>query len=811
LTDIFVPVISEKRELYSIKISESDYSLSINGIGDGHQDLKKIEKLLQKLNFVFCNKNLYFDVKLRNKEGKKFKSFDSSTSSINLGIYAALYAKIYSRELSKKYASVCITGNFDVIENTILLKSVIEIHNKFEAAKEYAVNNPEKKHLFLYVSDEEKPTVSEGWHENLFVIWVSPKEKIECIFAEIFEENEEQKNILKAVSEIQNKNGYVETPSFVEWKKELIKKNCSGFVLQGDSNCGKSIAAFNFCKYLTAVNEVDELVWITINDNNYFWNKISKIEGSELFLGDDKSEIIKGEFPEEFKKLDKMLNSTKKNICLVIDNLEADFTDIILEFLLIYKTAIDNSRLKILITTWNCARNGTLIQQLKLKEKCVEKLEISKNEFNQIFYNILDCSRDKNIFFESSVELQNQFKNSLYEQCFNENKIFPGFISLAIGSFHEKSLLELINLYKRKDIKSLLPKKRYVKISFEVLDPFSQLVLLTYIGLNNFWQEINAKEICKIINEKIFNVASIGSSFINEESVADSVRKLLNSKLLKAGAKNKLLIKKDILEFCIFEKSKEEKLSKNFNIVRDTLISDYIKLEYAIQNDLYEDFLLLLNTFNDNQKINELFIHCIEFDKGLKYLKPLVEKGINPDYKDKDNVTAIDTLWCQSPEIEVLDYLLEKGFKPRKKIPCHDRSGNHFYYSPLMFAVNNCNTDLVKRIINNHLYEDINEYEFQGKFTNLQLYIMLGNSVEILELLIKAGADVSLKTKDGWSLLSCAVMNSKNPEILEYLVENKLYDDLSWKDKNGKTALDYARKIENLKAVDLLENFEKNL
>lgn len=80
----------------------------------------------------------------------------------------------------------------------------------------------------------------------------------------------------------------------------------------------------------------------------------------------------------------------------------------------------------------------------------------------------------------------------------------------------------------------------------------------------------------------------------------------------------------------------------------------------------------------------------------------------------------------------------------------------------------------------------------------------MGTSLEAVKLLIEAGANIFLKAKNGLSLLSCAVFNDEHPEILEYLVQNKLYGNIYEKDNNGKTALDYATQIKNKKAIEIL-------
>lgn len=543
------------------------------------------------------------------------------------------------------------------------------------------------------------------------------------------------------------------------------------------------------------------MIWITINDNKRFWNKIT--ESTVNPINFDKTQIIKNEFLEQFCELDEFLAS-KKEVCLIIDNIEGDFVDEILTFIKgNYKEPIEQGFLKIILTTWYKSKDKELAQSLRFSEKHAEKLEITRNEFNYIVFSVLETFQNKSVYFESPVELQNTLLNLLYKQCFSGDVIYPGYVALALAPLRDIELAELIKRYEQEDIKKLSAKKRILKIDFEVLDPISQLVFFSFLGIHNYWGEINAEEISRTLNTKIFNSSNVGNSFISEKNVADSVKKLVKKDFLQRNDKNSYFIKKDVVEYCIFSNPKKGEIEEKFIKVRNVLIPDDIKIEFTIQYDLFDEFKTLLRDYSDGKKINDFFIRCIEWNKGLDYLKLLVEKGINPNYKDKDGQTAVDVLWCQKPDMKVLDYLLEKGFKPRNKFPCHDRKGNNFNYSPLMIAVEKCYIPLVKRIIENHLFDDIDEYEFQG-YTNLQLYTAIGTSLEAVRLLIEAGADISLKTKSGLNLLSLAVFNDEHPEILEYLVQNKLYDNVSEKDDKGKTALDYALQIKNKKAIAIL-------
>lgn len=808
MAKIYVPVISNNSDLFEVRVTEHDNEgISLNGMLKGSPSYKEIEPLIEKFRNVFST-GISCLVKIRSKKSDtKLKSFDSSTASVNIGILTSLYAFQNSRKFSKKYESITITGNFHSNESVIILDSVNQILEKYRLAKVNAESNPDTNHLFIYVCDEDEKTVKEGWTDNLFVIAVSPKEKIECVFAEVFELSDEQKKQLSSELEYSYKNDYIETPSFINWKKEIIKNSSGGFIIQGISNSGKSIAAANLYKYLFITNSIDQLVWITLKDNKQFWDEITELYGNELFQ--DKTDIIKNHFQENFNKLDDLLKFGKK-VCLVVDNIEGEFVDEFLAFFNSnYQSYVAAGILKLIITSWKKANDEKLIQLLKLEEVCSEKLEINRNEFNRIFYSVLNSMRDKNVFYDNSVYLKEKFMNLLYIQCFDENIICPGFINLALAPLHEVELSELLAKYEQKKIKFLSPKKRFVKIDFEFLDSITQLVLFAYIGMNNYWHEIDYSNICRILNEKIFNTAITGINLVSEMNIEKSVQNLLRNKLLESSNRKSYYIKTDVIEYCVFSDAASEELAKGLEKVRDYLIPMEIKIEYAIQTGHHEEFTKFLQEYDDMDGINHLFIHCIQYDKGLDYLKPLVEKGINPDYKDEDQESAIDVIWCQQPDMEVLDFLLEKGFKPRNKIPCHDRKGNKFVYSPLLIAVNKCYIPLIKRIIENHLYDDINEYEFQEKWTALQLYAALGTSVEAIELLIKAGSDSTLKTKDSWNLLMCAAANKETPEIFEYLIQNKVCVDFEYKDKEGNTALDYAKRYGNDKAVELFKSVKR--
>ena len=809
MPQLFVPILvndeigeARHKSLFSVTGKTMENNSGSNSVINEYDKSysKFISVLDKKLKNCFPNESFSFNVYEygKNPIDGVFEDFTENTMSISLGILCSAYVIKEEHKLKEKYDSITVTGNFNVIDGRIFLSEVTDIEEKYKAVQDYAIKNVDKKHLFIYVSSEED--ISGGWHNNIFVMPLSQREKIECVFAEVFEPSDIQNQCIQSLQ--QYKKEYIETAPFIKWKKKLAQSNCNGILLHGASNSGKTIAATNLCKYMIATTTVEEIIWITISDNGAFWEKMHK------GLFPNFSEIIKEEFSDQFNMLDTLLRENQK-CCLIVDNIEGDFTDRILLFIKDnYESALDKKLLKIVITACENAENRSVLQDLQLQEKNCETLMVH-TDLKYIVYNAFENKGIEPLALKDFKENQNKLLELFSKICSEGEKLFPGEVSNHIDSIAEIGIDSFIKRYTQDDFKRLTKKNRLLRINFEVLDPMSQWVLFAFLGINKFKKEIDIQKICEIINAKIFNRVP-ESAFVSEQNIIDAVEKLNRKKWIHETNPNSKVfyVKADTINYCVFSDYEKDEIAKNLGLIRDILIPLDIRIKHAIQNDRFEIFEKLIKDFNDKEKINDLFIRCIECDRGINYLKVLDEKGIDPEYLDEDGNSAIDVVWCKNTDIEVLDYLLEKGFKPRKRIPIpekdRDRLGFGEYISPLALVCDKGHVHLVKYVLDNHLYDDINDYIIKGLYTALQFYVLFGDSVEILDLFIKAKADISLKTREkGWSLLTCAFLNEKHPEVLEYILKNRFYNDIDEKDMNGQTALHRACS-KNTKSLELL-------
>jgi ankyrin repeat protein len=78
---------------------------------------------------------------------------------------------------------------------------------------------------------------------------------------------------------------------------------------------------------------------------------------------------------------------------------------------------------------------------------------------------------------------------------------------------------------------------------------------------------------------------------------------------------------------------------------------------------------------------------------------------------------------------------------------------------------------------------------------------------EVITALIKGGANINAKDKNGLSPLMYAALSNTNPEVITTLLNHRA--DAKIKDNSGKTAVDYARANADLVNTNALKKLEE--
>lgn len=208
MSNFFIPILEsseEEREskLFSISSKLGDLT-RINGFNP--------RDLIKKIDTYFFPEKI--DFSLLDFQKEPFERFSNNTESISLGVFCSAFATINKRIIKSKYDSITITGNIEIIENSVKLCNVVCIQEKFFAVKKYANEHKDELHLFIYVSAEEE--IQEGWQDNIFVLHCLQGTPIEFIYSEIFEMNEVQINSWKNIS-YKQRNEYIETQCYINW------------------------------------------------------------------------------------------------------------------------------------------------------------------------------------------------------------------------------------------------------------------------------------------------------------------------------------------------------------------------------------------------------------------------------------------------------------------------------------------------------------------------------------------------------------------------------------------------------------------
>ena len=790
MSELLVPVIDGKIgdvSLHRVKAEKNSGGLTIYDDNDSYVKemlfYEKVKNTFERLPSV----EVRFDDYLSKNSCIQFSE---STQSITLGFLLEIYRALNNRNFREKWDYIVATG--DVEGN--LLESVTGINEKFKSVLELK-EKTKKKILFVYVNDE--AIIKNGvYDEYIQILHLTSKNKFDEVFYHLFETpfEDEQTSILKNII-VDTSNEFVETETYLEIRDEIITPDSKyqGYLLVGQSNSGKSVIAYNLCHELMRRNIVYAPIWITINNN-----KLQEI----LNPKDTNKEFIETRITERNNKKTGQINKiesrlelvtkylldlikniqilSEKKYILVIDNLELSYVDEILNSLVLLKKEYPNILLSI-VTSWCPTSKNENLKELRFKQ--IELTDVNFSDFEGILNSVIEGQ------FTTKLQLITpEEKKQLTQALYNELKDCPGDLALTLSSLRDISVHTLIEKLNETGVDSNSKRNYFYNLKFEQLGLFSQIVLFQFIG--RFGCDVcnlsNLKELEKEIKEKRI----IDSSLVSFESIEKAIRQLVNNYIIQSNYNNEYFIKNGTLKFFLF--------SCNENITALNLSRQFIdedkKIHMAVLYNWDKEFetiviknpgkhfvcLLELATYSDDTKLLDIF---------FKY------SYIDIDLVNDEGWSAIHLAARFNPSLKVFKYLIGKNADYCLK--------NDYGQTVLHLSVGNSEIEILKYILNEHLYKDIDDRDIEG-WTPLLTAARYATKPACLELLINAHASYKIRNNENNSVLHLAACNEQ-ADIIDYVINKKLYEDINELSGTKTNALFFAvRNNDNIEVTQKL-------
>ena len=210
-----------------------------------------------------------------------------------------------------------------------------------------------------------------------------------------------------------------------------------------------------------------------------------------------------------------------------------------------------------------------------------------------------------------------------------------------------------------------------------------------------------------------------------------------------------------------------------------------------------------------------------------------LDAGMNPNSKNKDGMTALTyalqntgiktiRVLARKADINLKDDLdngplhlaISRGndeavaflLDANADVNVTGKDGRVTNQSPLFAAILADNSELIEKLLKKGA--DPNIADSESAFPLSEACVRNGATVKIVKLLIEGGAEVNKVEKNGASSLTYAAQNSgidveTRKAIVELLLKNGA--DKSLRDKTGKTALDWAKEIGHTEMVEILK------
>ena len=179
---------------------------------------------------------------------------------------------------------------------------------------------------------------------------------------------------------------------------------------------------------------------------------------------------------------------------------------------------------------------------------------------------------------------------------------------------------------------------------------------------------------------------------------------------------------------------------------------------------------------------------------NIEVLKLLLEAGLNPNQAGENGWTCL-LVACYDNYLEVASLLLKHGANPYL-VEKHKKNC-------LMMAAQNGHTETVSMLLNSE-YVDVRRIINERTKQEWTALALAYDHPEVVELLLKHGADPNIATDDGWTPLMLACQRKGVPASVELLL--RYHPNLDHTNNLGMSAYGLAR-WNNLN--DIMETLEK--
>jgi hypothetical protein len=185
----------------------------------------------------------------------------------------------------------------------------------------------------------------------------------------------------------------------------------------------------------------------------------------------------------------------------------------------------------------------------------------------------------------------------------------------------------------------------------------------------------------------------------------------------------------------------------------DANVNELVELAAANRNEQVLAKLIAVCADRQRPSINsESLIHTAAQNPNAKVLRLLLANGVDVNVVDQYNENAL-TIACSNPNEQVLEALLEAGATFQRDIVCFR-------------AAENTNATIMRRVIESGV--DLSARDRHG---HSPLHIAAATStVEVVSLLLEAGADINAMSDVRKTTLEFACANKKNSRVLSLLL-----------------------------------------